>query len=621
MSFLFPAFLIGGLAIAIPIVLHLLRRDVAPEVPFSAVHLLQPSPIERSKRRRLRDVLLLAARIAALLLLAAAFARPYRAGAVAPARMAIIAVDRSFSLSAPGAFDRARALARTAVDDAGSARVAVIAFDERAEVVAMPGSGAAARDAIDRLAVGFGATRYGPAIVRAAELAGGDPGRLTVITDLQRGGWEAEERPVLASTLEVVVKDTGVPPANLAVTQVRLQPPAVVVTLRNDTPAAYRGSVRLALDGREVASAPATVAPGGTDDVTIPYRAPAAGTVVASIDDPSGLAADNQRVLLLGAATRPRVMIVTSGTRDPGGRPAGSSGLYVETALDAASSQAPALEPVFVDGGRLSRERESLLNGAAAVVLLSTRLVDRETREALSGFVRRGGGLIVAAGPDVDPTILSGLLGTPSSPPSIATEERPRILAVTDLRHPIFRPFGSLTANLGQVSFTRAWRLPPAGWDVAASFTDGAPALLERRQGEGRVLCFASDLDRRWNDFPLHPAFVPFVVESVRYAARAAGTSRERTIADAPAGVPPTPGVHRLPDGRQVVLNVDTRESARSRVTAQEFADMLQRVDAAPSRVAHVQAQLTESRQSYWQYGLVLMLVVLTVESVIGRAS
>ena len=53
MSFLFPAFLIGGAAIAIPIVLHLLRRDAAPEVPFSAVHLLHRSPIERSHRRRM----------------------------------------------------------------------------------------------------------------------------------------------------------------------------------------------------------------------------------------------------------------------------------------------------------------------------------------------------------------------------------------------------------------------------------------------------------------------------------------------------------------------------------------------------------------------------------------
>ena len=41
MSFLYPAFLIGALAAALPIVLHLLRRDVAPEVPVTAVHLLR----------------------------------------------------------------------------------------------------------------------------------------------------------------------------------------------------------------------------------------------------------------------------------------------------------------------------------------------------------------------------------------------------------------------------------------------------------------------------------------------------------------------------------------------------------------------------------------------------
>ena len=49
MSFLYPAFLIGALAIAIPVVLHLLRRDVAPDVPFTAVRLLEKSPVERSR--------------------------------------------------------------------------------------------------------------------------------------------------------------------------------------------------------------------------------------------------------------------------------------------------------------------------------------------------------------------------------------------------------------------------------------------------------------------------------------------------------------------------------------------------------------------------------------------
>src|SRR3954469_4610329 len=128
MSFLTPLYLLGTLAIAVPVVLHLLRRDVAPEVEFTAVRWLPRSAVPRSRRRRLRDLLLLAARVAALLLLSAAFARPYRANAaMAASSIRLVAIDRSFSMGAPGRFAQARDLARRAIDEAGSGeRVALI---------------------------------------------------------------------------------------------------------------------------------------------------------------------------------------------------------------------------------------------------------------------------------------------------------------------------------------------------------------------------------------------------------------------------------------------------------------------------------------------------------------
>src|SRR3972149_8968113 len=118
MNFLFPAFLFGAVAVAIPIALHVLRRDVAPEVPFPAVRLLPRSPIERSHRRRLRDLLLLAARVAALFLLAAAFARPYLTAA-GPSPLRLVAIDRSFSMDAGGRVRRAGDLAARASPGAG----------------------------------------------------------------------------------------------------------------------------------------------------------------------------------------------------------------------------------------------------------------------------------------------------------------------------------------------------------------------------------------------------------------------------------------------------------------------------------------------------------------------
>ena len=58
MSFLTPLYLFGAALIALPVILHLLRRDVAPPVPFTAVSLLRKSPVDRSRRHRLRDLIL-----------------------------------------------------------------------------------------------------------------------------------------------------------------------------------------------------------------------------------------------------------------------------------------------------------------------------------------------------------------------------------------------------------------------------------------------------------------------------------------------------------------------------------------------------------------------------------
>src|SRR5439155_20316227 len=108
-SFLFPAFLLGAAAAAIPIILHLLKREPEPRVKFAAVRLLKHAPVELTEKRRLRELLLLALRIAALMLLALAFARPFFASgaALGSSGVTVIAIDTSYSLSAPGRMTRA----------------------------------------------------------------------------------------------------------------------------------------------------------------------------------------------------------------------------------------------------------------------------------------------------------------------------------------------------------------------------------------------------------------------------------------------------------------------------------------------------------------------------------
>ena len=170
---------------------------------------------------------------------------------------------------------------------------------------------------------------------------------------------------------------------------------------------------------------------------------------------------------------------------------------------------------------------------------------------------------------------------------------------------------------------------------VIARFSNGTPALVELRVGSGRVLVFASDLNREWNDFPLHPTFVAFVHEMVRYLAAAREAPRDYLVAEAPSGVPREPGVFvlqekpaaggaqgaaaRRPRSRRVAVNVDPRESDPTRMTASQFVGAIARQSDAVRTVARAEASQHEDRQRLWRYGLMAMLVSLVAEGALGR--
>ena len=78
MSFLYPLAWLGALAVAVPIWLHLRRREESRLVQFSAMRFLDDQPQARRRPLWPRDWPLLLLRLLALLLLVAAFTWPYR---------------------------------------------------------------------------------------------------------------------------------------------------------------------------------------------------------------------------------------------------------------------------------------------------------------------------------------------------------------------------------------------------------------------------------------------------------------------------------------------------------------------------------------------------------------
>ena len=589
MSFLTPLFLFGALAAVVPIVLHFLRRERLPRVPFSDLRLLRGARIDHARRLRLRDLLLLALRAAALVLLALAFARPFVAARPAPGGPAtVVLVDTSFSLSAPGQADEARALARAAIDAAPAGHlVGVVAFDDAARVAAgLAFDRGAARAAVEGLSPRPRGTRYREGLAAASALIGDRSGRVVVVTDLQAGGW-GDSGGGLSPHIEVETRRVAAPVGNLAVVGIDREPAQTAVRLWRWGSGAGETRLTLAVDGVVLHDRAHQVA-SGASTIRLPVTLPDAGVATVAVSDPSGYPADDRRYRRLDPADAAGVLLVTE---------AGVPEVYLKRALASAGPAGGTVPTVSAsDLGR----RPDLLADAAVVVLAGTHGLDRAGRERLAAFVRGGGGLLAVGVPAAAAAARAGLLGADAEPGPEAPRElmarttlrqrahaEPVAATPADRRHPVVRALGELAGRLGEARFSATAAIDASAGAVVLSFTDGAPALVDRPVGAGRVLVFASDLRNEGNDLPRQPVFVPFLQEVVRHLAPRPARPREFIVGAAPPGAPDEPGPARLPGaGGPIVLNVDTRESAFAPLTDEAFRASVERFARAGESVA-----------------------------------
>jgi hypothetical protein len=254
------------------------------------------------------------------------------------------------------------------------------------------------------------------------------------------------------------------------------------------------------------------------------------------------------------------------------------------------------------------------------VALLATRGLGADARRQIASRVSQGGGLLLAIGPGVEAGALAQLFGEEGG---VSIEQAdavplPTTLAPVDVRHPVFAPYADRASAYSGVRFDRIVRLGTAPQDrVLARFENGLAAIVERRVGKGRVLVVASDLDARWNRWPLSATFVPFVAEATRRLAGRDDIVTEYLAGSVPAAIASTPGAHVLADGQRVVVNVDPRESAIDLISA---AEVQAAVTHAPGDVVRPEALAAarESSQALWRYVILALLAVLVVEGVVG---
>jgi hypothetical protein len=308
----------------------------------------------------------------------------------------------------------------------------------------------------------------------------------------------------------------------------------------------------------------AEVPAGGTARKALAHAFPAGGPAFLTVSLPEdALPYDDARALAIHVPREVKALVVDGAPSPIKYR---DEAYFVETAL--ASPGSP-VRPRLVDAEALGGEDLSLYD---VVFLLNVRSVGAKLAD-LQRFVDRGGGLFVSLGDQIDPESyadeLPGLLPVPLHVVKTAAERgapgsegRAAHLDEVAWTHPAFAVFtgpareGLLGTRVFRYALAKPERRKGDAAKVLAAFDDGAPAIVEGRRGQGRVLLFTSTADRDWNDWPIRTSFLPAMQ---RFAAYLAGGLEERrdppTIVGASRAVRPGEGQTLAallgPDGRE----------------------------------------------------------------------
>jgi hypothetical protein len=671
MQFLAPLFLLALAGLAIPVLLHLTQREKKQVVRFPSLMFVRRIPYQSVRRRKIHNWLLLMVRVTALTLIVAAFARPLLSqsdallGAGDAAREVVVLLDTSYSMGFGDRWERARSAAQQVVAGLSSGdRASVVLFSSGAEI-ALRSTGERDRlsAAVNTAQLTAGATRYAPALKVAGSIL--DESQLVrrevvFISDFQRSGWRGEEGaqlPAGTTFTPVPIQSLSDQP-NLSITTVslarstfsnqeRMTVTAGVVN-RTERPM-QNGTIALEVNGLPIASRSLSVEGGAATSVTFDAFTLNAKNMRGTVrigDD--ALAIDNLFHFVVSPAEPLRLTLVDRG---------GPSGLFLTRAL--AIGESPRFEtvtrqPNAVSDDDLQRSATVLLHDVDVTLALARRL---------ARFVEQGGGLLVAAGSrstwpqevDLLPASLGGSVDR-----SRGTAAR---VGAVEYGHPVFEPFRaprsgdfSTTRIYGYRSLTAA---PGAG--VLARFDTGAPAVLDRRVGSGRVLLWASTLDNSWSDLPTKPVFLPFVHQAVRYLAAyteptpwlTVGQVLDPSVVVAASRVQELQRVVVLPSGRRVPLedegaevmelteqgfyelrsdantdvaviasNVDPAEGDLSPIDPEEIAAATASAPSGAGTVAGgipLTPQAQEQHQRLWWYLLVLGVVLLGVDTVVSN--
>lgn len=553
MGFLNPIFLLGILAAAVPLIIHLWRRHQAKTVDFSSLMFLLAAYRQNVRRIQLKHLLILLLRVLIIILIALALARPLLKNRFAFAggrtkTSAVIILDNSYSMGYQGIqggrFEVAKGMAleiAQSLQRGDSASVILMSDIPDSLFPKLTKDLNQVREAVHRSQISYRATLVPPSLEMAHDIleASNDPNKeIYLISDFNRNGWTRWNRVPNRSGARIFLLplDDEVTD-NISIEEVQASsqliglglPIELGVAIGNysDAPVADT-TLTLFIDEQKRRSISPQAGAGESATLTFTHQFESPGTHTGYLElTADRLPIDNRRYFVLDTYGQIRVLCV------------GVQTMYLALALNPAAQAQPNTGSSFLPATTSLEALEELtLTEYDILILADVPTFSTRVKQQLQAFMRAGKSVIYFVGDDVDTTSYNAFADwLPADVGQPIMWQPPVTLSNYKADSPIFEIFkGEDFAGQYAPQFYRGLELKPTeDARIVAQLSDGTPFLIERPIDRGLALLFnvsAAQLDA--SSLLVNQNFLPLLQQAVLYTKAAQSVHQRNLIVGKP---------------------------------------------------------------------------------------
>ncbi len=528
MAFTAPIFLTALAALAVPLVLHLMHRQMPRKLVFPSIRFIFKGREPHQGRRGLREILTLLARLIVLAGVVLLFAEPYwRAETGGPgggdrkAGEVVLFFDLSASLHAADFEALAKRGAREVLARHPGARLALVASSNKTETRLPLGS--------SETLVKQTAAKLRPTVFRGDHQAAlteaqglfsdveGVPRHLVVVTDLQSADWSSVDLGGFNQLAEVQfitpekewVHNVGILRV-LAESHVRGETRTLESTVRLRNFGLAPAAVELTVTaGSRSASRRVTLRSGTTETYVVRLENPESQIAVVSIT-PDRYVLDDTYHLWIGPRPPVRTGIVAA--RDGAKQ---LEAFFLRKALVVKQAGFESYEvKLLVPDFMLT---QGVRPFQALFVLDAIKDYSEIEMQSLAAWVKDGGCLVYFAGRQAADCLRNLATAKLADSRFLGFQGDLDQLDSTSLRSlapgaAAVSVFADEPSDLFTFPIYRYCRIkPPADVQPLLTLRDGDPFLIQENRERGSVFVFAANLSPAWSDLPTSMSFVPLI--------------------------------------------------------------------------------------------------------------